>query len=999
MNMLIARRAIAAAFVAVTSVVGPATLSAQNTGTIHGSVTGSGTAFPVADAQVSIVGGVRGARTDGAGGYRITNVAPGTYQLRVVHIGFAAQTRTVTVASRDSVRADFTLREAALSLEALVVTGTAAQSRQKEVGNAMATIDARAFQDLPVSNTQDILTARAPGVTVLENSGQPGTGGTVRLRGVNSITQGNNPIIYVDGVRIYSDPGPITPGARQSTNAFNDIKAEDIDRVEIVKGAAATTLYGTQASGGVIQIFTKRGTSGAPQWTIAAGAGVNSEGHVGPSSDPNGLFFNNCAGLKTAGNGTQFMDPTCPSSGSWLQTGGVSRFDLSVRGGADALNYYLSANYHDESGVIRTGGNKNGGFRGNFAFNPGRNLVFTVNTAYDKKTINWIADGNNAAGFTLNVFRGSSNNFKGGTGTDCANVPTGVTCVTNGYILAQQITNAGDHFISGFTVNWAPVTGLTQRFNVGFDYNNSNNNALQPFGFLSLPSGSMNDQSWNHTKLSLDYAGSFQNTLRKVASTFSWGGQLFDDRERFTGLSATNLSGPGQPTLASFSSITLGSATQPRVVNGGFFLQEMLAWRDRLFVTGGLRIDGNSAFGSSFGLQKYPKLSAAYVLSDESWWPTRIVPTMKLRGAIGESGKAPGAFDAVRTWNPVAGDNGQPGVSVAQRGNPNLGPEVTREKEVGVDLGAFDNRVALELTGFWAQTDRALIGVVYPASQGFANSQLTNVGSLQNKGLEAQLSGTIVRSSTLDWQGRVNLTSLASKTLNVGGVPIATGLGSYVTEGYAVPSYFGSRVMNPTANADPIISTTSNQYLGPEYPTHIMGFGSTLNFRHNLTFDVLFESQRGGLLDNFVGYQNARRFVWQPCYAVQTAIRNSWGPDGKAGTADDIPGALDGFTALQRAQCSLNSAAQNSDFWYSKTDFVKLRSVSLSYRVPQRFSLNRGGSTTLTLAGRNLFTWTKYEGVNPESSDQADAGTGLGRREYYQLPPFRTFLATLRLTF
>ncbi|HEY4129325.1 MAG TPA: SusC/RagA family TonB-linked outer membrane protein [Gemmatimonadaceae bacterium] len=997
MKMLIGRAAAVAFGLALAWL--PGTLRAQATGVIRGTVKSEGSNIPVGNAEITVVGTARGAHSDPAGAFRITGVATGAHQVRVTHIGEVAQTRSVTLAAGDSAVVDFVLKDAVLSLDAIVVTGTAAQSRQKEVGNAMATIDTKAFENAPVSNTQDILTASAPGVTVLQNSGQPGTGGTIRLRGVNSITQGNNPIIYVDGVRIYSDPGPITPGARQSTNAFNDIKPEDIDHIEIVKGAAATTLYGTQASGGVIQIFTKRGAATAPQWTVSVAEGLNSTGHVGPSSDPNGLYFNNCAGVKTAGDGTQFMDPTCPSNGTWLQDGPVQRYELNVHGGSDALNYYLSGNYNQESGVIRTGGDKNGGFRANFGFSPARNLLVTVNSAYDKKNISWLPDGNYTNGFTLNVFRGSSNNFKGGKGDDCSSVPTGVSCITNGYILDQQIANDADHFISGLTVNWAPVTGLTQRFNAGFDYNNSSNTLLEPFGFLSLPTGSLSDAEWNHTKLSLDYAGSYQNTIKTFASTFSWGGQLFDDRERYTTLTGTNLSGPGEPTLESFANRTLGVATAPRVVNGGFFVQEMVGWKDRLFLTGGLRVDGNSAFGSSFGLQKYPKISASYVLSDESWWPKRFVETMKLRGAIGESGKAPGAFDAVRTWDPSPGDNGKPGVSIAQRGNPDLGPEVTRESEVGFDIGALDNRLGLQVTGFRARTDRALIGVVYPASEGFSTSQLTNVGSLQNEGLEAQLNGTLIQSRDLEWQARVNLTSLGSKALDVGGVPIATGLGSYVREGYAVPSYFGTTILNPSAVGAPQYSTTSDQFIGAEYPNHILSYGSTFTFRGNLTLDALLEEQRGGVLDNYIGFQNAKRFVWQPCFATQAALRAALGPDGKSGTGDDNASALNGFTASQRARCSINTAEQNSDYWYSKTNFVKLRTVSLSYRLPQRFSVIKGSSTQLTIAGRNLFTWTDYDGVDPESSDQSDAGTGLGRREYYQLPPYRTFLATLRLTF
>lgn len=976
----------------------PWTLQAQATGVVQGTVTAEGSNVPLAGVTVSVVGNLRFVRTDEAGKYRLTAVPTGTSTLRALRFGYASQARGITVPSGGTLTVDFVLRAAALSLDAVVVTGTAAESRKKEVGNSMATIDMKLAASPQIKDAQDMIGGRAPGITVLGNSGQPGAGGTIRLRGSNSITQGNNPVIYVDGIRIYSQGGPVTPAARQSAAAFNDIKADEIERVEIVKGAAATTLYGTEASGGVIQIFTKRGTAGAPQWSTTLSSGVNVMGHVGPTSDPTGLGLNDCTGIRADGAGRKYTDPTCPSSGTWLRRGPVQRLDMEVKGGGENMTYFLSGNYGDNQGVIRTGYQKDGGFRGNFTFMPAKALVVGLNTAYNKKVIRWIGDGNLANGFTLNVMRGSSGNFKGGKGTDCANVPADVTCVTNKYILDEQIKNDADHFITGATISWNPINGLSNRFNIGFDYNSSNNSYLQPFGFLNLPSGSLNSANWNHTKLSLDYAGSFQNTvLKKFASTFSWGGQLFDDRERYTGLTGTLLSGPGDPTLSSFAIVTLGSATQPRVVNAGFFVQEMIGWNDRLFVTGGLRVDGNSAFGSAFGLQSYPKLSAAYVLSEEKWWPSKWVETLKLRAAVGESGKAPGAFDAVRTWDPVSGDEGKPGVVVLQRGNANLGPERTREVELGFDAGAFDNRLAVEVTGFRARTYGALIGVVFPPSEGFSRTQLTNVGTLENKGLEVQVNGEILRGARVNWSGRVSLTSLASNTIDVGGVPIATGLGSYVREGYAVPGIFGFKIMNPDEIADPVIK--SDQYIGALYPTRITSLGTTLTLWDNLTLDVLGEFQAGGHLTNFIGYQGIVRSIWQPCYAVQAKLRAYNGVDGKKGTADDVLNALDGVNARDRGRCAIDATVRSADFWVSKTDFFKLRSVSLSYVIPPRFLRGQAKTATFTLSGRNLWKSTKYDGADPEANDASDAGSGLGRREYYQLPPFKTFMATLRLTF
>jgi TonB-dependent SusC/RagA subfamily outer membrane receptor len=268
---------------------------------------------------------------------------------------------------------------------------------------------------------------------VLSNSGQPGAGGTIRLRGNNSISQGNNPIIYVDGVRIYSGRTTTVPNARQTTYPLNDIAAEDIERVEIVKGAAATTLYGTEASGGVIQIFTKRGREGAPLWNVEMVAGRNDLETIGPEGDNTGLFVKKCRGPELValnvsttsssfGEDVVFEDPTCPASGSWLRNGLIQRYSASVRGGGGNLRYFLSGNFQEEEGAIQAGENKDGGFRGNFSFFPSPKLEITVNSAFTKRNLTWVPDGNLANGFLLNVGRGPNNNFKGGGCSAAADV-------------------------------------------------------------------------------------------------------------------------------------------------------------------------------------------------------------------------------------------------------------------------------------------------------------------------------------------------------------------------------------------------------------------------------------------------------------------------------------------------------------------------------------------------------------------------------------------------
>ncbi len=939
---------------------------------------------PLDAVQVMVPTTNRIVRTDARGVYRLGGLPAGTWTIRAQQLGYSAASKQVTVGAADTATADFELRQAALSLDAVVVTGTAAESRKKEVGNATAAVSAREIAALPVQNTQDIVAGRAPGITVLTNSGQPGAGGTIKLRGTNSVTQGNNPIIYVDGIRVYSDNAPVSPGARQVTTTFNDIKAEDIERVEIVKGAAATTLYGTEASSGVIQIFTKKGSSSAPEWSLTTGRGLNHMGHVGPASDPTGVFLNKCSGpeLQDA-QGVPWVDPTCPSSGSWLRDGAVQQHSLSVRGGLQQTTYFLSGNYSGEEGVIQNSSAKSGGVRGNFGFSPRPSLVFNFNSAYAKNEFHFIPDGNYAQGFLLNVGRGALGNFKGGKG-ECVGIT--MTCVTNGYILEIEPTNSSDHFITGLTLTWSPSPALTNRFAAGYDYNNQDSQLVLPLGFLNLPLGSIVKNDWNHTKLSLDYAGSYQHALAGLASTSSWGGQLFDDRDKLLGLTGNDFAGPGEPTIGSAARVTVGTVNRPRVVNAGFFLQQMFGWRDRLFVTGGLRVDGNSAFGSGFGLQKYPKISAAYVLSDEDFWPRRFISTFKLRTALGESGKAPGAFDAVRTWDPIAADEGKPAVTPLQVGNPNLGPERTREFEAGFDAGAFDDRISLEFTSFRSRTLDALIGVTFPPALGFTRTQLQNVGTLENRGLEAQLSGDIIRTTPFEWSGRVSYTAMDNKAVDLGGQRINTGSSVYVQKDYPIPSYFGKLVTNPNDFADPIVA--DNAYLGNAYANHLMGVSTTLRFR-SVSLDVLGEYQGGGMLGNFTGYQNENRGVWYPCYDTQKKIRAF-----NAGN----PAALNDVTALQRAKCAIDPTKFNSDFWVQSTNFFKIRSASLAWRIPQGL-IPRTSSATLVFSGRNLFKSTNYDGLDPELRDASDQGAQLGRREYYVLPPSQQYLVSLRVLF
>ena len=980
--------------VAIVVSLGIATISpplhAQQTGSIRGRVVVEGVNRPLGAVQVSVVGTQIGAQTNDNGEYRLNNVPPGPRQVRIQRIGFAAATSPVTVTAGATVTLDFAMREAPVSLEQVVVTATG-DVRRKEVANSMATISAETIENAPVANAQQLLAAQTPGVTVLANTGQPGAGGVIRLRGNNSISQGNNPIIYVDGVRIYSGDTPTVPNARQVMNPFNDIRAEDIERVEVMKGASATTLYGTEASGGVIQIFTKRGHSGRPQWTVEALGGTNDLDYLHLDGDPTVVFLKNCRGPElfgiditnaaTLGQDVPFEDSTCPSSGKWIRTGAIQRYSASVGGGGDLMQYFLTGNYSDEQGAVDPGEFKTGGFRGNFSFRPLRQLELGLNSSYQRGDQQWIPDGNLANGFLLNVARGTAGNYRG---SGCS-TPT-IICMNNAAALTIGTNSKTDHFITGFSINYAPVTAWTNRLSIGFDYNGVENRSLIPFGHLRTPTGNLSQQDWTRKFLSIDLASSYRKEFGPTwVSTTSFGGQLFQDNLFQTNVTSTEFSGPGDPVLTSGAIRTVGTDTRRRVVNAGLFAQEQLGWNDRAFLTLGLRVDGNSAFGEDFGLQPYPKVGIAYVLSEHSFWPSKW-ETFKLRAALGEAGKAPGAFDATRTWDPIAGDEAKPGFSPNQLGNPDLGPETTREAEVGFETSAFAGRYSADFTYFNTRTKDALIQVRYPPSEGFLNRQLENIGEVKNQGIELRAEAGLVRRQSVDWRARVNYTQIESEAVDLGEEPLIAVGGSFteVRVGYPVTSLFARRVLNPNALDAPVFSDT-NEFIGPTFPDKILGLGTTLTLWDRVSIDMLGEFQNGGYNINFVGFQNANRGNWRPCFDVQRKLIAAQKGDASA---------LSGVNALQRARCAIDRTQQFSDWWIEPIDFFRMRYLTVSYKIPPRV-LRGIQNATLTLSGRNLFYSSDYSGLDPESADQSDSQ--VGRREYYVLPQLRSFSLALRM--
>jgi len=948
---------------------GAADAAAQNAGTVTGLVRDAVSLQPQAGAQVSVDGSGVGGLANNVGRYLLLNVPAGQQTITAQIIGFGTVSQTVNVAAGETTTLDFGLRQEALSLEGVIVTGTAGSARRKEIGNTVAQITSAEIQIAAVTDFGDILQGRTAGVQINDAGGQVGTGSIIRIRGNNSLTQGNDPLIYIDGIRMESGGIGDSDEAAAVPTVFDMINPNDIDRIEIVKGPAATTLYGTEASGGVIQIFTKRGSAGAPAWTLSIDGGMSTSGHQGPTGigsdfqdldglppfdlppdevvNPTGLNLNDCS-----------HEIGCPESGSWLKTGYKQDYNLSVRGGGTTATYFVAGRWGRELGVTHPQGADDYSVRANISFTPFDGMQVSLNNNYARRSITWIPNGNNASGLYLNVIRG----------------PAGYTPNNDdSLVLENDILSVIDHMVTSLSVGWTPNSSLSHRLNVGMDYTLSDFTDFKAFGYYEEHGGDRESDTQTDRNLTFDYNGTFSyDVTGSVASNFSWGGQLYEEFGYTINGFDELFAGPGEQLL--------GNGNNPRVYerrrtirSGGFFLQEALGFQDKFFVTAGMRWDGFSTFGEGFGLAAYPKLSAAYTITDENFWPISAIETMKLRAAWGQSGKAPGAFDAKRIYQAISADEQIPGVIIANLGNADLGPELSTELEAGFEMSAFNGRVSAEFTYYDQKTTDALLGVPEAPSGGTEERTLRNVGTTTNWGTETSLQVIPISTDNIEWALGVTYSTNDSEVTDLG--PLDN-LGGSIRVGYPLFMRYGDRIANPgVLGALPI---KEKAYLGHLYPTTLLGLHTRLTLSRTITLDLLGEGQYGMLRYIGPAHQNTRRSQWPLCYAIQDVWAN---------------GDRSTLTSSQVGQCV--GSKTDSDYWTNKADFFKLRSASLSYRLPDGL-VPGASSAQLTIQGKNLLTYKgDYVGIDPEANDRRRSSPF----EYYNSAPPRVFLINVTINF
>jgi TonB-linked SusC/RagA family outer membrane protein len=969
-------------------VLGPAPAAPAQDSVVAGVVLGAATGTPLEGARLTIEGTPLVQTTDARGQFRFADV-PGTeVTLRVVRIGYQPAAVVVQVGRSDL---EVRLRESTVRLNEIVVTGQPQGTERRAVGNSIATIDAPAALELSGAGDLDkLINGRAAGVTIIPGSGRVGTGPTITVRGLGSLSLKSQPLLYIDGVRVANDiaTGPTGAPSGSVISRLDDIAPEDIESIEIIKGPAASTIYGTEASNGVIQVITKKGRPGAkPEVNLTVRQGTNW------FQNPEGRIPTNYASDGAGGilSWSPVQQENARGTPIW-KNGYTQNYNASVAGAADAVRYYVSGTYNDEDGIEST--NRLRRFAGH------ANLSFPINHNLDVST-------------SLNYVRGKTH-----LGLDYGNgvffntlfgTPLLADSPSRGFFQAPPeafysgvFDNTQDisRFTGSATITHHPRKWLDHRLTVGLDQTGEDNQALTTFMPPDVaqffdPVSARGSLFINRRDISLytaDYSATAHFDLSpKVSSASSIGGQYYQRRVDTIGVQGTEFPAPGLKTGISTAN-TFGS--QDFITNKtiGLFGQQQFGLNNRIFLTGAVRIDNNSAFGDNFDLATYPKVSGTWVVSEEPFWRLGFVNALKLRAAYGASGQQPESFAALRTYAPATGPNDDPTVTPQFVGNADLKPERGEEFEIGFEAGLF-NRIGIDFTVFSKQTKDAILLRGTPPSGGFPGQQFVNIGQVSNKGIELQVNAQPITRPNFSWDLSASIATAHNYIADLGGIPsISLGLPlqSHI-EGYPIASYFIKRVVS--AEVDPATGAVTSAlcdggqgnpavscdeaplvFAGTPIPKVTGAFTSTLTLFKNFRLY--------GLVDFKRGHRRFNADHWIRCDVFLECLE-SVDPTGVD------PKLL--------ADIQLGADLQTVNSFIEDASFFKLREISASYTLPERWAGAVGASrATITVSGRNLHTWTHYKGLDPESLSNP------GELDFFSqavTPTLAQFVTTISLNF
>jgi TonB-linked SusC/RagA family outer membrane protein len=1005
---------------------------------ITGKVTNQKDNSAIEGISIVIKGTKKGTNTDNNGNFSLTHNANSTFTITASGVGFKSQ--DIQVDPKGNTKGiSIALTEQFSKLDEVVVTGTSAGTTKRQLGSYISSVNAEDLNKGATGNILAALQGKTAGAQISQNSGDPAGGISVRLRGISSVLSSSEPLYIVDGVIINNATNRVTNTSANydggnfvgtiGQSRMVDINPADIERVEVLNGAAAAATYGSRANAGVIQIFTKRGKTGA--------AKVSFSSTYTSSSLRKKLEVNQSAvkfGGPTDGPGALTQDIiTAPFA---TNTTAVTRYDyqdyifqnasgtdntLSISGGTDKTKYYFGGSYFMNQGIIKNTDFQRFSFRSNIDQTINKWLSLNLGLNYTNSSANEKPDGQsffsptNAVTIIGNFHdiwtRDANGNIKAVGERGRINP---VSVIED--IKQKQTTS---RIISNFGVKMKPIKNLTVDYVMGIDnYAQNGTTYIPPYAYNANPAfygggltldptqnGYASASTNSFFQINHDVSANYNwNITDNLVSTTQVGFSQQYEKNNYVLLQGRGFA-PFIQTVNGASTVLPGIDDRSEISVTGTYVQQNFKFRNNFFVTGAVRRDGSSVFGKNQRNQTYSKASASYVISSTEFFNSlkikNVVDLLKVRIAYGESGNLTGigAYSRFNSYSSNSFLSRSALNSSSVLANENVKPERQAEIEYGMDLGMFNNRVNLTLNVYNKKVTDLLINRQLAPTNGFS-SLLDNFGSLENKGYEVMLSLVPVQTKNLKWEMTTIYNHNENKALKIGqaltllstnaGAPVA------IIEGQPIGVFYGTyfarnadgSLLTNTAGIPQTAKGTQGSVTAPTETKDAAGLPT------------------GTVLRKVIGNPNPKytaSWVNEVSYkkwAFRAQIDVVHGVDVFNADFRTRQGVGNGKVAQQEQQGFLPrgyiSGVYAIEEWrVDKGDYVKLRELSLSYNLGKVAFAN---NLSINFSGRNLLSWDKYNGYDPEVNSGGQS-TILRGIDFGATPIPRTFSFGIKADF
>ncbi|UYZ59225.1 SusC/RagA family TonB-linked outer membrane protein [Hymenobacter latericus] len=999
---------------------------------ISGRVTDRTTGEGLPGATVLVKGTTNGVSTNSDGTFTLSVSGEGG-TLQVSSVGYIALERPIGTDTQINVG----MAPDAKTLSEIVVVGYGEQSKTLVTG-AVSQVDSKQFETQPVASVEQVLQGRASGVQVNANSGTPGGGVTVRIRGNNSISASSDPLYVVDGVPInigsYSNVGV----GNQQLNAISDLNPNDIASIEILKDASAAAIYGSRAANGVVLITTKRGQAGRTKITLDAYAGVQqtwrrldvlngeeSQNLINEARTNVGLTPRYVTANPNPATQQLFTGASTNWQDEVFRDARIQNYTLTASGGDAKTRFLISGTYFDQEGIILGSGFSRGSGRINLDHQATDKLRLGMSLTGSRSLSNRINNDNNIYGvLSTALLLGSQfpvRNADGTFGRDpFSSVENPIAAATLPTFLARN-----NRAIGNIYADYQIIPSLRFRTSLGGDYLNLKEDVYIPSTALQAvgSNGSANfnsryDVGWiNENTLTYDKAfGDHSLTLLLGQSA---------QRSVQNGI-ITSVSGFATNKIrqASAGSVkTDASSDETLWTLLSYFGRANYNYQGKYILSASLRRDGSSRFGAENKYGWFPAASAAWRVSEEGFLKGNpVISELKLRGGYGVVGNFEiGNFASRNLFGVGAGNlanyNGISGFAPTQLGVSDLGWEQTGEISAGVDVGVLENRISLSVNAFDRKSKDLLLNRQLPLTSGFG-SVTQNIGDLRNRGLEFDLTTQNVKTDNFSWTTNLNVSIIRNKvTRLVNNAPFLAGFASRVEVGQPLGSFYGyvvdrvyqnqgeidtdianarARTGSATAlyqgtsaattprpgdirfrdlNNDGVITAADQKIIGSAQPNFFGGITNTLNWK-GIDLSFFFQFTQGNEI-----YNNTRAFGegMNGQFGQLGSVRDRWTPDNPS-------------TSMPRAAWGdPNNNRRVSDRWLEDGSYLRLKTATLGYNLPSNLIRPlRLQSARVYLAGQNLLTFTKYSGLEPEVNTFSGTNTSLGT-DFLTFPQARVY--------